>query len=809
MNIKERVQVFSEGDINSKIVIVGEALGEQEVKYKKVFCGMAGDLLNQLLCSADINRSECYITNVIKERPPNNNISTFIKLNLKSPQPSEAYNAYVELLKEELMESKANIIIALGNVPLFALTGMKNILKRRGSIYNSSLLPGKKVIASIHPSYTLRFGNYLSRYYILFDLIRAKFQSEFPFISEKRKQFFLNPSYFDAIEFLKQLANRTKTITFDIEVLRNELSHIGIGDDQSTMCIPLIASGRDNYTAEEESAIMLELNKTLNCVATIIGQNLNFDMSFILRKYSMTVNPKNLDDTMIASGILTPEFPKGLDFLTSVYTNEPYYKDEGKQHIKMGTDDESFRHYNAMDAYVCNTIFPKLKTDLIKQGNFTTYQHQRDTLGPFGYMQERGIRVNMEGIRSKSKEVEKEIAILREELGQVVGTELNPNSPKQLQTYFYVEKGIKPYTNRKTGKPAVDKSALKRLARRGFKEAQIILGIRKLSKLKSTYLDVTFRPDGRLVCSFNPVGSKFSRASSSKNIFGEGLNFQNLDYALKEYMLADEGYLIFDIDLSQAENRIVAYIAPDYRMIEAFENNQDVHALTGSFITGKTIDEIKYEHDNDIFSSLGNSDKSWRFWAKKANHGFNYGWGPYSFAYELEIPNKDGLFLRNKYLGIYPGVKQYWNWVQNDLRKTRSLTNLLGRRFEFKGAFNEILFKMAYSYAPQSTVGDLINQRGLNYIYYNQDKFKPVELLNQVHDSIMLQIPTNIGWKQMSNILLDIKINLEIPLNFRDRSFTIPAGFKVGKDLKNMITLKDLTEIELQNAYVKLNQETK
>jgi hypothetical protein len=113
---------------------------------------------------------------------------------------------------------------------------------------------------------------------------------------------------------------------------------------------------------------------------------------------------------------------------------------------------------------------------------------------------------------------------------------------------------------------------------------------------------------------------------------------------------------------------------------------------------------------------------------------------------------------------------------------------------------------MGYSYIPQSTTGDIINRRGLNHIYYNQDEFEPVELLMQVHDSIVFQIPISIGWKNMALILMKIKQSLETPLEFRGIEFVVPAGFQMGTNMANIKELKTLEPDELEEIYNNLKE---
>ena len=326
---------------------------------------------------------------------------------------------------------------------------------------------------------------------------------------------------------------------------------------------------------------------------------------------------------------------------------------------------------------------------------------------------------------------------------------------------------------------------MKRLARKGVKEADYVLQIRRLSKLRSTYLDPQkVDPDGRMRCAYNPVGTLFSRLSSSTNIFGTGNNLQNQPHEVLRYFVADDGYIIYSIDLAQAENRIVAYVGRVDTMIEAFEKRLDLHSLTGALIANKPYQEVIDEDRAGVNCHLGSGDKTWRFWGKKANHGLNYDLGYRKFALYYEIPENDGRFIVEKYHTAYPGVRNgYHQYVRQQLANGRVITNLLGRRTLLLDEWGDRLFKKGYSCIPQGTVGDIINERGLNYVYYDQEKFKDLWLLLQVHDSIGFQLPLSIGWEAHAKILLDIKKSLETPLNAHGIEFVIPADISMGYNL--------------------------
>jgi DNA polymerase-1 len=431
-------------------------------------------------------------------------------------------------------------------------------------------------------------------------------------------------------------------------------------------------------------------------------------------------------------------------------------------------------------------------------------------------MEERGIRVDFEGIKAEFASVTKLRDDLQAELDEIVGHPLNVNSTGakgQVAQYFYREKGESPYKTK--GAVSVDDTAMKRLYRKGYKEAGLIKKIRACGKQLSNYLDIEkVDPDGRLRCAYNPVGTKFSRISSSKNIFGTGMNLQNWPHHLLKYLITDEGCWVAQFDMSQIENRIVAVLANDQKMIEAFDQGIDVHRLTAALIFGKRVEDVTTE---DGTCHIGDGTHSERFWGKKSNHALNYDEGYKTFSLDLEIPEREGKWIVERYHMGYPGVRgKFHKDVRAQLSKNRILTNLMGRKVLFLGLWGDKLFKAAYSCIPQGTNGDKVNEHGVEFVYYNQHWFKPIELMNQVHDSIGMQIPLSISWEEQAEMLLRIKNSLERPLYYEDRECKTPAdlslGFNFHKEGGIEIKSKDIKPsissfaVQLRDAYLKLKE---
>lgn len=803
MTILNKKLVFGEGPKDCKIAFVGEAPGSQEEIFGRPFVGPAGKLLDQLLINSGISRCSCYITNVIKERPPGNNIKVFLDLSKKDPTKTPRYGDYLKYqqqLKEELEDCKANVIVAVGGVSFYALNTLREITKRRGSILESTLITGRKVIPIIHPSGALR--NYIWRHFISHDLLRVKEESQSPKIDLPKRNILIGMDFRRAISCLTYSEGFVGSVAVDIEVMRDEVSCISFAPAANeAVSVPFTKKGQHYFDPEQEAEVWIKIAEILeNPRITKVFQNAAFDIQFLFEKYGIRTWP--IEDTMIGHAILFPDLPKGLDFITSTLTKEPYYKDEGKKYLKMPTSDENFWIYNAKDSAVCIEAWPQIERDLKITGAWESYRRQVELVPSLVYMQNRGMRLDIEGLKKLSEETAVEIEEAIKELRKIIGYEINHQSSQQVKDYFYKTLGLKPYVNRTTGNPTCDDNALKRLDRRGFKEAKILRKIRSLSKLKGTYLDADFDTDSRIRGSFNPVGNKFLRLSSSKTIFGTGVNMQNLHPKMNQFILADEGYLLYNLDLSKADNTVVAYIAPDANMIRAFEKDIDLHRMTASLIFQKPLEEISDEPGS---CSIGSGEFSERFWGKKANHGLNYGLSFRKFAFLYEISENDAKFIVDRYHQAYSGIHQYHTWVQEALRRNRRLVDCLGKPYLFMDRWGDELFREAYSYIPQSTVAGKLHRDGFIYIYNNPDLFEKVELLNNIHDSIVFQIPLSTPLKRHAEMILKIKASLESPLHWRGREFIIKVDMQVGHNKGN---LKDLKETEVSNLTTEIERKT-
>ena len=806
-------RIEPEGNLTSPLVLVGEAPGYDEEATGKPFIGRSGDLLfRQLFPSFGFSRASTYITNVVKERPSGNDISRFVKFgsgpNAKVKETPE-FQAYVEELRAELAGTTANVLLAVGNVALYALCGLHGISKWRGSVLESTLLPGRKVIATFHPASALR--DHTHRHIIAMDLARVRDELVSPHITRPQRTYILNPGFEEILSYIDRCRS-AKRVAFDIEVTSHHVNCISLSpNSKEAISIPFATlSGESVWSPAQEAELWQIIGALLeDGEVRKLGQNVGFDSWFLYHEMGIAVH--SFDDTMVAHKMCYPDFPAGLDFMCSVYTDEPYYKDDGKVWVRQTGTDEDFRLYNAKDSVVLHEVWDAIESDMIRLGLKPHYEEKLKTIPPLTFMTEHGMCLDREWLMEEKKVARKEATSLRNQIKKMMNEpHINLNSKQQVAEFFYYKLKIKPYKGRKQKEPtaakkkrevellmkkrgldekdakklaearrgSVAEEALKRLAgTHGREEARLLLLYREHTKYISTYLNFKRDEDGRLRGSYNTVGTVSGRFSSSQTIFGTGLNVQTMPHRLKRAILADDGFLLVSIDLGQAENRVVAYTAPDLHMQHAFESGTDIHSLTAGMIFGKPIEAIS---DEDGSASIGGGKHSERFWGKKANHASNYGEGEYLFALQNEISVKESKRILSGYHRGYPGVKRWHARIDDEVWNKRWLVDSFGKGRTFKGELQRNKNKSAYSYGPQSTVREVMSRWGLCYVYYSEE-FAEVIQLNDVHDSMELELPLSRGWLWIAERISLVRASLmQLLTGHGGTQFSIPADVQIG-----------------------------
>ena len=830
------------GNRNTNVVFVGEAPGTKEEIAGEPFVGPEGSLFRSALEHVGVSVEDSYITNVCPIRPPANDIMRFLSRRKRKKQMT--YTIKEPMLAKgiaelffDLAEIEPNVIVPMGNVGLWALTGSWAISRYRGSqlevswdmdrttclnahgclsaqlIDAVSSIQGMKVIPTYHPGAVNR--EYKLMPLFLTDLRYAAKHSSFPEIKRKERKFIIDPPKDELQELISEMT-QAPVMEFDIECVGSKLYCVGFAIDPS-WSLTLTCSDPGNM-----EAIRILLTSPVPKVA----QNGFFDHSYLMRFNGIEVN-NYIYDTMVAQHVSYAEQPKGIDTLASVYTDEPYWKDEGKNWSATDAEDvQRFLEYNGKDCCVGLEIWQAMEShELTKFNRREVHDFIMKQAPAYSRMMYSGMLLDRNEVNRLRTEYEESFRTMQRQLDEAVMRHLmdviekaqeqnkpaiaarltafikkiapgvntdqgalNVNSSKILKEYLYEIRGFKVKTAKNSkGKkvPTVREKALKELyMETGDPFLLTIVKIRQKRKRVGTYLNLKHDGTGRVYWSVNPVRAETGRSACSKTILQEGLNMQTVPHELRSIFVAEPGYSLAYLDYSQAEARIVAYKAGIRRMIEAFEapvqekyTASDVHSLTAHNVLGVPYEEMKeYPH---------------RYLGKKCNHAFNYEMGPYLFWEEITkesedtgvaITRSEAIKMRKAHFAAYPELQLYWRSIRSMIERGRMITNPFGRTRIFSGRKDDSTFREGYSHYAQSTVRDLLGHAIINVDAkvmesLRRDGFVHSRIVLDVHDALLIQFPTDLEHE----VIPACKEAMVRPINIDGKEIIIPVDSNVGK----------------------------
>lgn len=770
-------KVPAEGPRTADIMIVGEGPGTTETREGRPFVGRAGQELNNLLKAAGIQRRWCYVTNACKYEPKGNKDKWYWQGGTKG-QPSERFIEGIVELAKDVKEIEPNVIIALGNFALWALTEEWGISKWRGSIIETGRFMGeqkRKVVPSLHPSFILR--SFEKRPFLLWDLQKAKKESEYPDLRRLDRDYIIWPTDDQMAEAEDRLCG-ADLITFDSEWYSpSAVSCIGFTDARDwAICVPSSKPGAIDF-----------YKRVLGGEQRKVAQNAMFDV-VNLRRAGIDVRTENeagerlIEDTMVAFGVSWGDLgQKDLGTLTSLYTDIPYYKEDLKVWGETG-DKTTLWNYNCNDNAATHESWERLESeDLPHCGTERAYELSMLTFNIMADSTIFGIRADRQRFFEMRKHHLLKAAALQEALNEAVGWDVNARSPKDIAYLIYDQLGVKERAKRTTRQEVILDIAAQSKAKGDTEIAAVIeavLRIRQNLNIVSKYMgDDTIDPDGRIRCNWNMVGTKTGRLSASKTYWGSGIPIQQMTDEMRQVFIADPGHIFVGHDLAQAEARVVAYQSEDHRILEWLESGIDIHSMTAShFSFGMTYEEIV----EDERRATGQS--RYRYAGKKARHALNYMMGYRTFKDSVNkeyletgigVTESETKQWRKDYLALHPNLESVW-WpeVRYEVSKNGAITNALGRRKRFIGRWSDTMLREAVAYYPQSTIADLTHL-GIHRV---DARLPYAKVLVNMHDGSVIQIPED----KLDEALPIIRECFTIPLTVKGETFTIPVDLKAG-----------------------------
>ena len=785
--------VQSIGPTNAKVMLVGDFPSEQDIQRGEPFVGGGGFELTKCLNEAGLSRNSCFLSLVIRKRVAGNRIESIVPDAIKRRTADHVLHngkfvhrdfiEGAEELRQEILRLKPNVVCALGNLALFALTGEWGVDNWRSSIMESTLVPGLKVIPTFSPARLAQ--NWATRPLLVHDLKRVARQSQFSEIVRPKYDFIIRPNYETASTYLDNLlkeahehletTGKPLDLAGDIETRAGHIACLALARSSTeSICIPFMCQhdAEGYWTPEEEASLVHKVYRICR-VANIIGQNWNYDAQYFWRWWHF-ICPR-VEDTMVMHHSCFSAMPKNLAFLSSMYLEDHlYWKDDRTNWTTgpTGEGEDTYWIYNCTDAVRTFAIAQVLRQVVAAMGMESVNAFQQKLQLPVLKTMNRGIRLDYAARARYSAELQRMAESRIRLLEYFVGHPVNVNSPKQMADLFYRELGQTVVKSKKSGSPTCDDEALQKIASREplLKPlTQAITEIRSALKFDSTFVMAEPDTDGRARTSFNTCGTETYRFSSSTNAFGTGSNFQNISKGSKEtegehdpdafrlpnvrkMYIPDPGKSFFDIDLDSADLRIVTFESDCQWMKEHFKAGR------------KPYVEVMKEYYRD--QSITKHHKSYGMF-KSLCHGTNYLGEARGLSSRIGLLVHEVERIQKWYYGLCPEIKAWQDRIKKQVEKQRFVSNAFGYKMFFFDKIEGTIFNQAVAWIPQSTVGCLINRAYVNI----EENLPEVEVLLQVHDSLAGQVPTENKQYWLQQILKQSEI--VIPY---DDPLVIPVG---------------------------------
>lgn len=421
---------------------------------------------------------------------------------------------------------------------------------------------------------------------------------------------------------------------------------------------------------------------------------------------------------------------------------------------------ESVSNWAALQAEALLELADPLRDQLEASGLSTLFDEiERPLTAVLSRMERAGVRIDEMHLKHLSEEFEKELARIEREIHELAGEEFLVGSPKQLQVILFEKLGLPILKKTKTGYSTAE-SVLEQLAAHHELPGKV-LAWRKLSKLKSTYIDALPRlvdeRTGRIHPRFHQLGAATGRLSASNP------NVQNIPIRgeqgarIREAFIPAEGGLLVSADYSQIELRILAHYSGDESLIQAFRNGEDIHRRTAAEVAGISIDEVTDEQ---------------RARAKAVNFGIIYGSSAYGLSQQLGIAAAEAQETIDTYFERYAGVRRFLDETVARARQDGFVRTLMGRRrlLPDLNSRNRVLKqaaeRMATNTVIQGTAADLIKKAMVDVDGVLRERKLEATMILQVHDELVFEA-TEASREELTGVVrekMEGVVELAVPL---------------------------------------------
>lgn len=536
-----------------------------------------------------------------------------------------------------------------------------------------------------------------------------------------------------SIETSEQIALDTETTSKNPH--QAELVGVSIcADDQRAYYIPLKHNMADNLATEK---VLTKLEQTFQG-KTIIAHNFKYDL-IVLENAGWKIN-NNVFDTMIAHYLIDPTFRHSLaNCALEEFSHEMMPISDligkGKKQITFDlVPTDQAAKYAAEDAYITFKLYEIYLAKLKKYELYNLFETvEIPLLFVLADIEKNGVFIDKQMLTKLSKQNKERLGELTKKIYEIAGSQFNLNSPQQLSQVLFEDLGIKPVKKTKTGF-STNITVLEALAK-DHEIARLLIEYRQISKLESTYVsalpELILSGTSRIHSSFNQTVASTGRLSSSNpNLQNIPIRTENGREIRKAFCVKDDDHVILAADYSQIELRILAILSGDEKMIDAFNNKQDIHRETACIIFDTPKEEITADQ---------------RRYAKIINFGLMYGMGSFRISQELEISRAEAKQFIENYFDKFPTIKEYIHSGIQQASIDGFVSTIFGRKLYLPDLYSSNRMKaegakrVAINMPIQGSAADIIKVAMISL--FNRIKNDPgIKMIIQVHDELVFEI---------------------------------------------------------------------
>ena len=473
-----------------------------------------------------------------------------------------------------------------------------------------------------------------------------------------------------------------------------------------------------------------------------VCQNGKYDIN-VLARYGIAVQGV-LFDTMLESYALNSTATRhDMDSLALRYLNRPTirFEDVAGKGAKQLTFDqvalEIAGPYAAEDAEITLCLHNRLIKELQETPSLLKVLDdiEMPLMPVLARIERYGALVDAHLLGQQSLELTEKLIELERQTFAIAGEEFNLASPKQLGVILYEKLGLPVLAKTAKGQPSTAEAVLSGLAEQGHELPVLLMEYRSLSKLKSTYTDrlpEQINPlTGRIHTSYHQAVTATGRLSSSNP------NLQNIPIRtaegrrIRQAFIAPKGYKLLAADYSQIELRIMAHLAQDPGLLDAFRNDRDVHKATASEVFGVELDAVSSDQRRN---------------AKAINFGLIYGMSAHGLAKQIGCERGEAQMYMDRYFARYPGVQDYMERTREQAREQGYVETLFGRRLylpEIKARNANVrkgAERTAINAPMQGSAADIIKRAMITVDQWLAESKLDARVILQVHDELVLEV---------------------------------------------------------------------